>query len=305
MVTVSPTLKNPPHRTYKNPTQSVISRELPYRLAVHHIFRATQVLIANQNAGRFPTQGDEYETYVGAGRASTSTDSAGSVDPTPPSTRKRSLASMSQESYLRGGYHPFPGRIYFNTGREVQFLEAVIFVLAQFQRIAARGNEGPPKKNHPFRYAESLAVYLNGTRYEPTAAAARLATVEAGSIVEIINYAPHAAALELDRYDGSLSDRFDTLYFVFRDAQARFAPAVQMGYDYISSDYIGLVYGSGTGGPSQATASRTGRAKTYSQFGGGVYALPRISIAVDAVGAANLKAVRPGGRRTNLRNRRG
>lgn len=230
----------------------------------------------------------------------TAVSSPGSADQAPPNTRERSLESMSSEAYLRGGFHPFPGRIYFTSATGADFRESVVWILRQFARIAPRGKWGPPKKNHPYRYAQTLAVFIDGTRYDPSTAAQRLSNLSEGTGVEIINYAPHAAALEVDRYGGGLSDRFDTLYFVFREAQAMFAPGVQVGYDYVSSDTLGLSYGEGTGGPSRRTAEATGRGKSYVSFGGGIYALPRITVALNAAGLQNVKTSRPGRRARNI-----
>lgn len=292
-----------PDVSRKNPAHSVIGRYMKYDISLFHVTRSVQVLDFFQRQGRF---GQDFDTFVGAGGGGSGGIARGTADRDPPNTKRRDIESLFNQTYLER-YHPFPGRIYFTQATGADMLEAVLWYLQTFLRRAPRMKSSDAhKKNHPFRYSQSLVAYVDGTRYDPTGIPAALENAGRETLVELINIAPHSAALEVESDVQSdigrrAAGRYDTMYPIAREAQARFSPAVQVGFDYIVSSDIGIAYGPGTGGPSASRARATGRGKRYEERGGGVYALPRVSFAVSAEGASNLKFRAPAPRRSRRR----
>lgn len=278
-------------KVIRNPATSVISRELPYNIGKFHVTRAAQVLQIQQGAGRF---GKDFDTFYGTGVAASFNEKSTAPDRAPQGTKRRNLASLASEGFLRGNYK-FPSRIHFTQATGESMLEALLWILTTFNRRASATRsvgKAAQWKGHRYHYSESLRTYINGKYYEgvgPTRAA--IQNADRATYVEMINIAPHASALEIEEVDGvrARSGRFDTLFPIAREANARFAPAVQVGFDYVGSDYLGLTYGKGTGGPAR---------------GGQVYALPRIIVAVDAEGLSNANFRRPGTVRPRSKRRR-
>jgi hypothetical protein len=266
--------------SYNNPAQSMLARDLPRRIAEHHLLRAKQVLALNQAAGRFDRR--DYETFVGKGGSPTLADigfAPGADARKPPGTTRRSLETIDPD------YLPFPGRIIFASARTGDLIEALQYFMTQFRARAPRSNVSERRKGHSYRYADSLLVKLDNTFLSAQSTVVNIDRAGRGTVVEIVNIAPHSSTVEVD---------YPVMYAIAVEMAQLFAPGISIVYDYVASDKYGLRYGRGTGGPTRA--GRTG-----------VYALPRIILAVTGAqaGAANIntRIVQPG-RRVSFRTRK-
>lgn len=248
----------------RNPTESYIARDLPNRIRRHHAFRALQLLRGFQQANRFTT--DDFDVFVGPGVANAIGDD--STRKRPPSTSRRSLSTLlNVDDWL-----PFPGRIYFTSAQTTDLLAVTERFLREFHARAPTARASSlSKKRHPFSFRQSLAIFINGRRSADLTPLRSAAPV--GSIVQIINIAPHAATLEL---------RLGVMHAIVGELRKEFSPGVQVGYDFINSDQVGLTYGPGTGGPSPATARRTNRPSPTPYF------LPMAIFFIPKAGRSNL-----------------
>lgn len=260
--------------TYRNPKQSIISTKLPLDIKEHHLLRTKQVLVINQSVGKFPQDPENYSVFMGRNQG-----------PTIPGTRvlatKRRNLSTIQPKYI-----PYPGRIYITNDDQQNMAEAVRFFLAAFSILAPRGRWNYLRKRHYFRYSTSLAFYVNQVQYAGSGFLSRMENVEEGDLVEIVNYAPHAATLAKNKRDG--------MYRAAVRTRDRYGPGIQVSYFYINSDAVGRTYAKGYGGPSPETARATGRPYPV------VYALPIVSFAFNTPGRSNSRFVKPGNSRRRV-----
>jgi hypothetical protein len=261
-------------------TEPTMGAQMILHIKEHHLERAKQVLAANVQAGRFPSTG--FSTFIGPNStgAPLSERKPGKAIAAPKGTTRRDLWSI-QAKFL-----PFPGRIYFENPTSANLMEAVQMFLSIFNEKAPKGGNGGPKKGFEAKYSKSLIAVVNGKQATASSIGAALSvpsTTGKGSLVEFMNIAPHAAALEVKKR---------IMYDAAKAVAAKYAPGITITYDYIPSDQLGIKYGTGTGGPSQATAQATSRPYPV------VYALPRVQIALNAAGqgTSNVRFVTPGRR---------
>jgi len=266
-------------------TEPTMGAQMILNIKEHHLLRAKQVLAVNVQAGRFPATG--FSTFIGRGGtgAPLSERGPGSAMSAPKGTTRRDLWTI-QAKFL-----PFPGRIYFENPNAANLLEAVQMFLGIFSATAPKGGTGGAKKRFTAKYSQSLVAVVNNRQADPSSIAALLAGPQVGGIVvEFINIAPHAAAVEINKrvmYNGATA------------TAQKYSPGITVTYDYIPSDQLGIQYGHGTGGPSQARAQASGRSYPVS------YALPRVQIALNAggLGVSNVRFVTPG-RKVSVARRR-
>lgn len=238
--------------------------------------RAKQILAINQSLGRFTRT--DYDTFIGTGgRADLPQESPGNQIRVPRATTRRDLSTI-QAKYL-----PFPGRIYFTSAQAGDLFAAFRYFMGRFNKEAPNSGD-PTKKSHQFSYKRSLLISVNGKVGDPSSVISQLENPgpqPRGTLIEIINYAPHAATIEVD---------IGVMYDIAIATYDAFGPAVTVSYDYVNSDSLGVYYGRGTGGPGPETAAATSRPYPV------VYALPRVRLALNAgaQGVSNSRFVRPG-----------
>lgn len=245
----------------ENPKQSYIARELPRDIKVHHLLRALQVLKINQQAGRFTKT--DFDVFVGRGNA-TLTGMTAAKRKNPPGTRRRSLGSLTEEWAER--FLPFPGRIYFTSADASDLLQATLEWLIKFRLKAKRGNL---PKNHPYKFAQSIAIYVDGALTEIGSLNAALADAGPGTVLKIINVAPHSGQLEL---------WFAAMYDATREIHTKYSPGLGVTYGFTNSDVIGLRYGAGSGGPSDPKHKPPPPV---------VYGLPTVTLFIPSSGKSN------------------
>jgi hypothetical protein len=258
-------LKKAEQAVVVNPKVSVISRHVPRDIRLYHIGRALQILQINQQQGRFSK--DDFDVFVGPGVGNAAGDSTRRVRP--PNTTRRSLSSLTPEWAEK--YLPFPGRIYFTAAGGAELLEAVLMWYSIFSSTAIRS---AASKNHPYRFSQSLSLWIDGKRVQAAGLTAALQDADVGTTVQIINVAPHAATVEL---------WYKAMYDATVQVAHRYAPGLGIQYGFINSDAVGLEYGKGSGGPS-----RPGKKSPV------VYALPMVTMFIPAAGRSNA-SLRPFG----------
>lgn len=249
----------------ENPNQSIISRNIPRDIRLHHLMRALQVLQINQSIGRFTKT--DFDTFVGPGASNLTGDT--SKLRRPPGTTRRSLGTLTPE--WAEDYLPFPGRIYFTSAGAADLWEAVLAWLTIFNRKAIRGSKA---KNHPYKFGNSLSFWVDGTQADASSLPRMLQSAELGTTVRIVNVAPHAATVEL---------WYAVMYDATRAVMQTYSPGIGIDYGFINSDAVGLMYGKGSGGPS-----RPGRTTPV------VYALPMVTMFLPTSGRSNTR-LRPFG----------
>ena len=255
---------------FTNPVKSVISLEIGEKIRAHHLLRAKQVLAINQNAGRFPKLDNDYETFIGRNIGPRSNPNKVK----PPQTKRRNISTV-QSRFL-----PFPARIYFTHARSADLYEAFMYFLNSFSNMAPVPS-GSSRKGHSFSYRSSLVYYFNNTQSNGIGSLElRLKNPQPTDKLEIINIAPHSSRLEYLKTGA--------MYKIALLMVREFGPSIQIGFNYINSDKIGMKYSRSEGGPTARTAKANGRAYPV------VYALPMLTISLDAVGRSNSKLVTPG-----------
>lgn len=243
-------------KTILNPKTEVLVTQALINIGIHQLARAKAVLRYRQQEGRFPTDESQYATLVTVRGQ----------------TRKRDLDTINA-NFLR-----IPSKIQFVRPSAVSIYKAVAHFLKEFASKAIRGEAHKP---HPFKYAQSLAFFINAQRVSVDRFLTHLQKNQTTTdIYEIVNVAPHASTLEA---------RLRTMYQIALDVYATYSPDVAMAYTYVYSDQVGYSYhGSAQGGPKDYAA---------------VYALPTVRFG--APGLFSSIFVRPGYRARRAAGKRG
>ena len=237
-----------------------------------HLNTSLNVLQERQKENRFPRNDKDFITSARVGRANFEGVSRGSL-------KRRNYRTLRPE------FLTVPGEIKFERLRGDEVLQAYQTFLTAWQANVKLGTVSSGKKNHPYKYRNSLSFWIN--RRQVNAETMRfhiLNDAEPTDIYRIINVAPHSSKLEAE---GFLYGVYNTMRSIALDTRQVVSEAVKMAFVYYPSDSVGLTYGKGSGGPSGGQA---------------VYALPAFEFSSSE---ANLKEVfvDPGAREQR-RNRR-
>jgi hypothetical protein len=250
-----------------NPRDSKIVAAATLRLQQHVLQTAKNQLARHQSSGRFPKEKSGYFTFL----------------------RQNGRTIKRDFDKIPARYLTFPNAISFVRNQEETFISDVIYQwLALYNQRAPIGERA---KLHSYKYKQSLVFFINNNEVTPEGMRAILQRgVPKGSIIRIINFAPHASTVE-DNWNRKGPMPGGVMYHVTR-AIARANIDVSVAYSYILSDQLGLRYGYRTGGPSKGSPVP--------------YFLPMVEFG--GPGLFSRRFVGPGNNRTrrrSTRNRRG